>query len=45
MRNIILKRLLDVWNDRAAEAYMPFIEVTKLSNEDLLDFYIEMCWS
>lgn len=43
MRNIILLRLYEIWDDELQLTYfLSYLDITKLSNEDLLDLYTEV---
>ena len=43
MRNLILFRLYEIWDDEMGMTYMlSYLDITKMSNEDLLDLYTEV---
>lgn len=43
MRNLILFRLYEIWDDEMSMTYMlSYLDITKMSNEDLLDLYTEV---
>jgi hypothetical protein len=43
MRNLILYRLYEIWDDEMSMTYMlSYLDITKMSNADLLDLYTEV---